>query len=549
MALFTNPIGSQIVTGTPESVAARYAGLEQQAGESLRDYYTRLRATREGGILGTSGLPPAMPKEESTVAEEAVKELTCPDGYILQNGACVPAGRSGDAVESVDALPTVRWEAGDDPFGTGLNYGGYTTGLAGGQGMTGDAAVDMGFGLMNYGGKIVGALTNPLLGKLVEAGGGWMLDNEIDKRAASIDALTPNVNDPAYANPAGFDEPAMTVSDKYGNVRTLTGSQVGADLDLVRNTMPSGNLQSGLFDSNAFGNANEAKAVLQFGLGSDQQFKAIDDQFASLPVTTGSTKTTSVSSVLSTPTSYYQPAVATPAPQYMDFGFTNTGTTGLNAEEQALSQALATGSDSNAYNSGGLMSDAASITQVSQDAFEQAMAQDADNRSNYSSSSSSSGSSGSSSPSSSGGSRVTDRNGNSISTGTGGTVQGRSSSSSSSSSSSGGGGTYCCTAMRKNGDWTSPKRLYRMHKWHYDQPQWWRDGYDVWGKILADNLFTEKGNVWSKLMNAFYDHHVAKKPATIKSAIADVIMYPAVFAIGMTKKLTGKHVDIVEVGE
>ena len=397
MALFTNPIGSQIVTGTPESVAARYAGLEQQAGESLRDYYTRLRATREGGILGTSGLPPAMPKEESTVAEEAVKELTCPDGYILQNGACVPAGRSGDAVESVDALPTVRWEAGDDPFGTGLNYGGYTTGLAGGQGMTGDAAVDMGFGLMNYGGKIVGALTNPLLGKLVEAGGGWMLDNEIDKRAASIDALTPNVKDPAYANPAGFDEPAMTVSDKYGNVRTLTGSQVGADLDLVRNTMPSGNLQSGLFDSNAFGNADEAKAVLEFGLGSDQQFKAIDDQFASLPVTTGSTKTTSVSSVLSTPTSYYQPAVATPAPQYMDFGFTNTGTTGLNAEEQALSQALATGSDSNAYNSGGLMSDAASITQVSQDAFEAAIAQDTANKSSSSSSSSSPSSSSSSS--------------------------------------------------------------------------------------------------------------------------------------------------------
>ena len=123
------------------------------------------------------------------------------------------------------------------------------------------------------------------------------------------------------------------------------------------------------------------------------------------------------------------------------------------------------------------------------------------------------------------------------------------SSSSSSSSSSGGGGTYCCTAMRKNGDWTSPKRLYRMHKWHYDQPQWWRDGYDVWGKILADNLLKEKGNVWSKIMNAFYEHRVAKKPATVKSVIADVMVYPAVFAIGMAKKLTGKHIELVEVGE
>ena len=122
----------------------------------------------------------------------------------------------------------------------------------------------------------------------------------------------------------------------------------------------------------------------------------------------------------------------------------------------------------------------------------------------------------------------------------------------SSSGGSGGsssGGTYCCTAMRKNGDWTSPKRLYRMHKWHYDQPQWWRDGYDVWGKVLADNLLKEKGSVWSKIMNAFYEHRVAKKPATVKSVIADVMVYPAVFAIGMAKKLTGKHIELVEVGE
>ena len=88
-----------------------------------------------------------------------------------------------------------------------------------------------------------------------------------------------------------------------------------------------------------------------------------------------------------------------------------------------------------------------------------------------------------------------------------------------------------------------------MHKWHYDQPQWWRDGYDVWGKILADNLLKEKGNVWSKIMNAFYEHRVAKKPATVKSVIADVMVYPAVFAIGMAKKLTGKHIELVEVGE
>ena len=161
----------------------------------------------------------------------------------------------------------------------------------------------------------------------------------------------------------------------------MTGSQVAADLDLIRNTTPSGTIQSGLFDSNAFGSADEAKAVLEFGLGSDAQFDAIDKQFASLPITTGSTKTSTVNDVLSTPTAYYQPATTYAAPQYMDFNF---GTSGLNAEEQAISQSLAQGSDAAAYNSG-LLSNEAAITQVAQDAFEQAMAQDTANRSGSSS--------------------------------------------------------------------------------------------------------------------------------------------------------------------
>jgi hypothetical protein len=122
----------------------------------------------------------------------------------------------------------------------------------------------------------------------------------------------------------------------------------------------------------------------------------------------------------------------------------------------------------------------------------------------------------------------------------------------SSSGGSGGsssGGTYCCTAMRKNGDWTSHIKVYRMHKWHYDQPQWWRDGYDVWGKIVADKLITKKGNFWSKCFDAFYEKHIKGGKSTAKSTVAEVMMYPAVFAIGMAKKLTGKHIELVEVGE
>lgn len=508
MSLFSNPLGSQIVTGTPESVAARYAGLEQQAGESLKDYYTRLRNTREGGILGTSGLPPAMPKEESE-AEQAVEQLTCPDGYVLKDGACVPAGGDGESQETVTPLPTVRWEAGDDPFGTGLNYGGYTTGLAGGQGMTGDFPVDLGFGLMNYGGKVAGAIFNPLVGKLVEGAGGMILDSEIDKRAASIDALTPNINDLAYANPAGFDEPAMTVSDKYGNVRTLTGSQVGADLDLIRNTTPSGTIQSGLFDSSAFNNANEAKAVLQYGLGSDAQFKAIDDQFASLPVTTGSTKTTSVNNVLSTPTSYYQPAVTTPAPQYMDFNFDSSVAFGP-AEEQALSQALATGADRDAYNTGGLMSDEAAITQVAQDAFEQAIAQDTANRSSSSSSSSDSNYS-YSAPSTT----VSD---DEFEAAIAEDTANRSSSSSSDSGSSG-GGKIVCTAMNERYGFGS----YRNAIWlKYSADHMTKEhevGYHAMFLPLVDYGFKQGDGITHRIVRKALEHIARHRTTDIRAEL------------------------------
>lgn len=126
---------------------------------------------------------------------------------------------------------------------------------------------------------------------------------------------------------------------------------------------------------------------------------------------------------------------------------------------------------------------------------------------------------------------------------------GGSGASTSGSGSSSSGGTYCCTAMRKNGDWTSHIKVYRMHKWHYDQPQWWRDGYDVWGKIIADKLITKKGNFWAKCFDAFYEKRIKGGKSTVKSTVAEVIMYPAVFAIGMAKKLTGKHIELVEVGE
>lgn len=110
-----------------------------------------------------------------------------------------------------------------------------------------------------------------------------------------------------------------------------------------------------------------------------------------------------------------------------------------------------------------------------------------------------------------------------------------------------GGGTYCCTKMRDNGEWTSLKRVYKMHKWHFEQPQWWRDGYDVWGKVVADKWLGKSNKFNAKLMNAFYEHRVNKGKLTAKSALAHVIMYPPVFAMGMLAKLTGRHILEVKI--
>ena len=117
----------------------------------------------------------------------------------------------------------------------------------------------------------------------------------------------------------------------------------------------------------------------------------------------------------------------------------------------------------------------------------------------------------------------------------------------SSSAGSSGGGTYCCTKMRDNGKWTSNRRVYKMHKWHFEQPQWWRDGYDVWGKVIADNLLNKNSDFSASVMNDFYEQRVNGGKLTAKSAIAHVVMYPAIFTIGMVAKVAGKHITRVTI--
>jgi len=108
-----------------------------------------------------------------------------------------------------------------------------------------------------------------------------------------------------------------------------------------------------------------------------------------------------------------------------------------------------------------------------------------------------------------------------------------------------GGGSYCCTKMVDHELWKTRREFAMMHKWHREQPQWWRDGYDVWGNIVAETLLKNKTKFWTSVMQSFYDYHVKKKPRTLKSTLADVIIYPGVLAFGLLAKLTGRHINAV----
>lgn len=108
-----------------------------------------------------------------------------------------------------------------------------------------------------------------------------------------------------------------------------------------------------------------------------------------------------------------------------------------------------------------------------------------------------------------------------------------------------GEGTYCCTKMVEHGLWSNKKELAKMHNWHMKQPQWWRDGYDVWGKLLANTLLKTKSKFWTSVMQECYEYHVHNKKLNFKSALGNGIMYSGVFVFGQIANLTGRHLNEV----
>ena len=99
----------------------------------------------------------------------------------------------------------------------------------------------------------------------------------------------------------------------------------------------------------------------------------------------------------------------------------------------------------------------------------------------------------------------------------------------------GGGGRWCCSQMVHHGLWNQSYQFSRLTVWSSKQPNWWRSGYNVWGKVIAKYLLNKKG-FWTEVMQSFYDNHVRKQKRTLKSTIADIVIYPGSFICGLIWK-------------
>jgi hypothetical protein len=70
----------------------------------------------------------------------------------------------------------------------------------------------------------------------------------------------------------------------------------------------------------------------------------------------------------------------------------------------------------------------------------------------------------------------------------------------------------------------------KLRVWHRKQSKIWQKGYDVWGRVMADNLVSKYK--WSSdRVRDFYNHKIYGK-RTIGSTFADLCIYPMSMVIG-----------------
>lgn len=146
------------------------------------------------------------------------------------------------------------------------------------------------------------------------------------------------------------------------------------------------------------------------------------------------------------------------------------------------------------------------------------------------------------------GSPVTDRHGNPVRDSSGGVVTDNRTTVSPDNDDGGGGGgggTWCCTAAMKQG--MSITKVKELRKWHRQQSDIWQNGYDRWGKFIADNLVANSP-FWSSVTEEGHNLFVNKK-LTAKGALAWLVIAPGSYIAGGIDAIQKRKAKTISLGE
>jgi len=102
------------------------------------------------------------------------------------------------------------------------------------------------------------------------------------------------------------------------------------------------------------------------------------------------------------------------------------------------------------------------------------------------------------------------------------------------SSGGSGEGTHCCTASYKQKTMTISE-VKELRRWHRQQSQIWQDGYDVWGKYVADGLVAK--SKWQASVVKSVHQLIIKKKLTLKGLYGIMLISSGVYPIGLFKRV------------
>ena len=96
-------------------------------------------------------------------------------------------------------------------------------------------------------------------------------------------------------------------------------------------------------------------------------------------------------------------------------------------------------------------------------------------------------------------------------------------------------GTHCCTASYKQKAMTI-SQVKELRRWHRKQSQIWQDGYDVWGRYVANGLVA-KSKWQASVVKSVYEL-IIKKKLTLKGLYGIMVISSGVYPIGLFKRIT-----------